>query len=113
MRSLARRTSALQSTLEAELAGLNENSETASRQIADQARRIAWLESRVRSGRTAVREKEEVIDESTPPAKPSVTEFRHRVLSLARRGLDVNTIASMLGEPHGEIELIIGLSRAA
>jgi hypothetical protein len=42
-----------------------------------------------------------------------MTERRHRVLSLARRGYDVNTIATMLNELPGEVELIIGLSKAA
>ncbi|WP_352430663.1 hypothetical protein [Pyrinomonas sp.] len=45
--------------------------------------------------------------------KPSLTERRYRVLRLARRGLDARAISSMLNIPHGEVELIIGLSRAA
>ncbi len=43
-------------------------------------------------------------------ARQSVTERRHRVLTLARRGLDVNDIAQTLGLPHGEVALIIRMS---
>lgn len=46
------------------------------------------------------------------PAGPrqSVTERRHRVLTLARRGLDIKSIAQTLGMPHGEVALIIRMS---
>ncbi len=43
-------------------------------------------------------------------ARQSVTERRHRVLTLARRGLDVKDIAQTLGMPHGEVALIIRMS---
>lgn len=56
-----------------------------------------------------------------PPAAPaataaaagsrqSVTERRHRVLTLARRGMDIKAIAQTLGMPHGEVALIIRMS---
>lgn len=47
-----------------------------------------------------------------PPTGPrqSVTERRHRVLTLARRGLDIKSIAQTLGMPHGEVALIIRMS---
>jgi hypothetical protein len=41
-----------------------------------------------------------------------MTERRHRVLALARRGLDAMSIAETLGVPYGEVELIISLSIA-
>lgn len=43
-------------------------------------------------------------------SKSSMTEKRHRVLSLARYGQDVDTIANTLGLPHGEVELIVNLN---
>lgn len=42
--------------------------------------------------------------------RQSVTERRHRVLTLARRGMDVKAIAQTLGIPHGEVALIIRIS---
>lgn len=45
--------------------------------------------------------------------KPNMTEKRHRVLSLAKYGQDVDTIANTLGIPHGEVELIVNLNSAA
>lgn len=43
-------------------------------------------------------------------ARQSVTERRHRVLTLARRGMDIKAIAQTLGMPHGEVALIIRMS---
>lgn len=43
-------------------------------------------------------------------SKSSMTEKRHRVLSLAKYGQDVDTIANTLGLPHGEVELIVNLN---
>lgn len=43
-------------------------------------------------------------------ARQSVTERRHRVLTLSRRGMDVKAIAQTLGMPHGEVSLIIRMS---
>ncbi|MFN7927446.1 MAG: hypothetical protein U0Y68_05790 [Blastocatellia bacterium] len=42
--------------------------------------------------------------------RQSVTERRHRVLTLARRGMDIKAIAQTLGMPHGEVALIIRMS---
>jgi DNA-binding NarL/FixJ family response regulator len=49
---------------------------------------------------------------AAPPVstRQSVTERRHRVLTLARRGMDVKAIAQTLGMPHGEVGLIIRMS---
>ena len=49
---------------------------------------------------------------ATAPAGPrqSVTERRHRVLTLSRRGMDIKDIAQTLGMPHGEVALIIRMS---
>lgn len=46
----------------------------------------------------------------TTGPRQSVTERRHRVLTLARRGMDVKAIAQTLGMPHGEVALIIRMS---
>lgn len=43
-------------------------------------------------------------------ARQSVTERRHRVLTLSRRGMDIKAIAQTLGMPHGEVALIIRMS---
>lgn len=45
--------------------------------------------------------------------KSDMTEKRHRVLSLAKYGQDVDTIANTLGLPHGEVELIVNLNSVA
>jgi hypothetical protein len=92
----------------------------------DQARRIAWLESRVRqkrepagpviSGLKPNRSEPARLAELADPADPanlkrtSMIQQRYRVLALARRGLDIATIAETLGIPHGEVELIIALN---
>ena len=94
-----------------EVAIIKDQLESATTQAADQARRLAWLESRVRPN--TVLQEQESKKTLVPAGNLTVTERRHRVLSLARRGMSVNTIAAMLGEMPGEIELIINLSRAA
>lgn len=90
---------------------LHETIEGYKRKTADQSRRIAWLESRLRQPKAA---REEVIDD-TPAAKPlpwNMTERRHHVLKLASRGQDRDKIAATLGMMPGEVELIINLNRS-
>jgi hypothetical protein len=111
LRSINKRTALLVAAPDEALEQFSQDLEAASAQIADQARRIAWLESRVRKSVPA--QKQNADELFVPPAKPTLTEIRHRVLTLAQRGLDVNSISEMLGEMPGEIELIINLSRAA
>lgn len=109
LRALAKRNTLLEQTLEERIAGANQDLKTTAKRIDEYARRIAWVETRIRPGTPPP---EPTVDESlAAAAKPSLTERRHRVLSLARKGIDVNTIATMLGSPHGEIELIIGLNK--
>ena len=79
----------------------------------EQARRIAWLESRVRGPVTAPAEEPVAEPSADVPAKPSITERRHRVLRLAQRGQDAKQIAATLGMNYGEVELMIGLHTAA
>lgn len=77
-------------------------------QTAEEARqRITALEDR-----QLVRPREEDEDDEFVPLrtrKPTITERRHRVLSLARRGKDPRMIADTLGIPHGEVELMLNL----
>ncbi|MEZ5425366.1 MAG: hypothetical protein R2747_03795 [Pyrinomonadaceae bacterium] len=97
--------------LEAELDQCREILEQSRSKTSDQARRIAWLETRIRKP-------EKVKKEVTPePAfaslpKSNITERRHRVLTLASRGQDVETIATTLGMLKGEVELIINMGRS-
>lgn len=87
--------------------------ETDERKIKDQARRIAWLESRVRQPKT-IKPKEEILPEATPVIdvlKTNMTERRHRVLTLAARGLSIDAIASTLGMMPGEVQLVMNLNR--
>jgi hypothetical protein len=93
-----------------EIASLSRDLDTASRQSGEHVRRIAWLEARARSTQApAPTPQVETI------AKPrvTITERRHRVMSLARRGQDIDTIAQILGMNHGEVELMLNLSKAA
>lgn len=86
-------------------------SDASNRRDSDQARRIAWLESKVRRPRPA---SDEVLDDAvvTQPSRLSMTERRHRVISLASRGNNADTIASSLGLFKGEVELILNLNKA-
>jgi hypothetical protein len=87
--------------------------ETAHRRDSDQSRRIAWLESKVRKPRPS---SDEVLDDSViteQPQKLSMTERRHRVISLASRGKNAEAIAASLGLFKGEVELILNLNKAA
>ena len=109
-RRLLRGCATLESRFEEELADLSRDLDTASRQSADWGRKIAWLESRVRGGHQEARVTETA---ATTNGKLNITERRHRVLSLARRGQDAQTISRTLGMPHGEVELMINLGHAA
>jgi hypothetical protein len=79
----------------------------------DQARRIAWLESRIRQPKKEV--KEEAASEEIPATqilKSPITERRHRVLALYAKGQSPETIASTLGMMPGEVELMVKLNHA-
>lgn len=92
--------------------GLNETIEGYKKKTADQSRRIAWLESRLRQPKPV---RDEVLIDDKVSAKPlqwNMTERRHRVLTLASRGQAPEKIAATLGMMPGEVELIINLNRA-
>jgi DNA-binding NarL/FixJ family response regulator len=110
-RRLARAGSALEGDFETSLAEFSRDLDTLSRKTGEQARRIAWLETRARPSRSEQPEVAEMVTGTNP--KPNITERRHRVLSLARRGQDAHSIAHRLGMPHGEVELMINLLQAA
>ena len=98
--------------LEHALAKNKEIIDTNGQRATEQARRIAWLEARVRQPKQIA---EETVDDTacTEPQKVNITERRHRVMALASRGQDAATIASTLGIMPGEVELIVNLSKAA
>lgn len=113
--SRARRTAAqsleITAGLAERLAAAERKSEEITQLRSDQARRIAWLESRVRQGKP--NGGPATAPDLKTSSQTSMTERRHRVLSLARRGLDAMSIAGTLGMPYGEVELIMSLSVAA
>lgn len=100
------------SDLETTLSRNKDLLDTNSQRVGDQARRIAWLETRVRQPRLKVPEPEVEVA-SVDFGRMSVTERRHRVVKLASRGQTVENIASTLGMFPGEVELIVNLSQAA
>ncbi len=98
--------------MEASANDVRRDVETLSRRGTEQARRVAWLESRVRE-RAPISLKNTDEEFFIAPAKTTMTERRHRVLTLARRCKDSNQIAATLGMSRGEVELILNLSIAA
>lgn len=107
---------ALAHGFEREAEELSRDLDLVTQRCSDAHRRLAWLESRVRSNLTSAAALAPPAAETTYaaiPEKIGVTERRHRVLQLARRGQDAPTIARTLNLPNGEVELIMSLSRAA
>lgn len=107
-REEAQNCAALATGLDAELTETARDLDLLSRVSAEQTRRLCALEERERAAAAA--EAWAVSDE--PPAPPTITERRHRVMQLARRGADAGEIASILNMPTGEVELMVGLGRA-
>lgn len=112
---LAQRSLAISKMLSARVASLEQQVELLNRQASDNNRRLDWLElcERRRENAGAVKHKAEDKTAPADPASMSITERRHRVLTLAKRGLEAEQIADTLGVPHGEVELIISLNTAA
>lgn len=120
-RGLLELTEAQLSEQDAAVKALNTSMGEFKQRSADQSRRIAWLESRVRqpkllredAAKTAKAASETAAE--TPaeePAKWTMTERRHRVLRLSSKGQTVKAISATLGMMPGEVELIINLNRA-
>jgi DNA-binding NarL/FixJ family response regulator len=111
-RQEAQNCTALTIELESRMAETSRDLDTMTQRATDQARRIAWLESRVRNSSVPAQQPP-LVDEALSAqasTKPTITERRHRVMQLKRRGVDCNTIASMLNMPHGEVELMVNLN---
>ena len=102
---------ALALQMERELSATSQDTTSAAQRASDLARRIALLEGRSRFTKAEATDAPDAAFISA--AKTPITERRHRVLSLARRGQDTGEIANLLGLTRGEVELIIGLSQAA
>lgn len=114
LRSEARNMLAVLVQMEAQTADLSRDLDVATQRSTDLARRVAWLESRQRpAAETVVEQIAHVGEGLQAQNRLNMTERRHRILTLARRGLDAQAVSSTLGLPYGEVELIIGLSRAA
>ena len=77
--------------------------------VAQQERLIARLESKVLR-RSKPQENQLEKLQSAEPGKTEMIERRRRVLKLASRGHDANSIASTLGMLPGEVELIVNLN---
>jgi DNA-binding NarL/FixJ family response regulator len=107
---LAQRSLANAALLTARVSGLEQSVERLLQQNSDYGPRLDWIETRVRQ--TELNKGTRPADKAEPAADPkrqSITERRHRVLALAKRGLEAQQIAATLGVPHGEVELIISL----
>ena len=108
IRRMHNTTVAFEQAANKELDVLSNDVDRLSRQVGEYGRRITSLESRSLSQTPQTDEAPALLN-----SKPTITERRHRVLSLARRGQDAQAIAQTLGMPHGEVELMINLGRAA
>jgi hypothetical protein len=95
---------------EADLAELSQDLDTVSKKFGELARKLVTLESNASelSFTTATEEAATVTSQ-----KLTITERRHRVRVLARRGKNAEAIAATLGMPRGEVQLIMGLAGAA
>lgn len=74
---------------------------------AEQARHVAMLELHLHQNSAGAELRN---NPKSGGQAAGMTERRHRVMVLARRGMNTEMIAETLGVPKGEIELIISLS---
>lgn len=95
-------------TLTQQLAALELRLRVALEQSAEQTRRLALLELHMHQQPASGGQMNKA--KGGGGKVTSMTERRHRVLVLARRGMETEMIAETLGVPKGEIELIISLS---
>ncbi len=121
IRKYSKTSSSQNADFEIKLTKLRQEIESLSRKDIEQAGKIAWLESRIRFGasnpnisssltsESSFEENLAVASAATVSPKLSLVERRHKIISLAKRGIDVTTISEMLSIPQGEVELIIGL----
>jgi len=97
--------------LEDTLSASQNRIETESKSFSEQARKVAWLEAKIR--KPELGDEEALVGQPVSTDRPNITERRHRVIRLAERGHDSSTIAKTLGMMSGEVELILNLKRAA
>lgn len=107
-RGLAQKHARANAEFSKELSALSADLDTVSQKAGEATRKLALLETRMQKQTLEI-----VQPEVAPSAKLNITERRHRVLSLWRRGLNTQSIASRLGLPLGEVELMIDLEKAA
>lgn len=105
---LRRRVNGMSKNTESELSQLSSDLDTASNRTATLDRRLTAFEQSHKAKRNA-----EQTEVATEGRKLSITERRHRVISLWRRGQNVQSIARTLNMPDGEVELMISITRAA
>ena len=98
------------SRAEADLDELSQDLDTLSKKTGELARKVVALESNASALSSGT-----PIEEGVPVTsqKLTITERRHRVRVLARRGKNAEAIATTLGMPHGEVQLIMGLAGTA
>jgi DNA-binding NarL/FixJ family response regulator len=108
---LAQRSMAAATQLAARVTNLEQQVERLLHQNSDYGPRLDWIETRVRTAE--IKRGARGPAAAAEPGQLSITERRHRVLTLAQRGLEAEQIAATLGVPHGEVELIISLNAAA
>jgi hypothetical protein len=94
---------------ETDLAELSQDLDTLSNKCGDLARKIGAIESSASALNFGTAPEESV---SATTQKLTITERRHRVRVLARRGKNAEVIAATLGMPRGEVQLIMGLAGA-
>lgn len=94
--------------LEARLTVAEKNLEFIMQMAPDHSRRLALLESRARTAKPQA-----ALADVAERTSNGMNEKRHRVLAMARRGIDTETIAERLAMPNGEVELILSLNAAA
>lgn len=110
MRGLKKSLIAFEERYGIEMQEFSRDLDTVSRKCGEHRRRIAWLETRLRPRPS---EQDQYVKAApVQTEKLTITERRHRVLTLARRGKDPRTIAQTLGMPHGEVELMLNLQAA-
>jgi DNA-binding NarL/FixJ family response regulator len=105
---LRRKLNGISKNTEQELSQLSADLDTASNRAAAFERRLTPLELIAKAKRNS--EQTDVVAEGK---KLSITERRHRVIALWRRGQNVQSIARTLNMPDGEVELMISITRAA
>ncbi len=110
LREVLHKQQVLATDMDYRLHEIRHNLDAVAQQTTAQLQRFAQARPQPQPQPTAPEPPVAVAAAQTAGARQSVTERRHRVLTLARRGMDVKAIAQTLGMPHGEVALIIRMS---